>query len=180
MIAIALACNPKVLIADEPTAALDVSIQAQVLALMKQLAQRFDMSTILITHDLGVVAQMADRVTVMYAGKIVEEGPVDEIFYASKHPYTIALRRAMPKRSNREPLEYIGGTPPDLSAPPPGCGFAARCSSAMRICYRVQPEEIETGDGRVSCWLHHDFAERIRCESGIPWVQDALPARAGL
>jgi oligopeptide transport system ATP-binding protein len=179
MIAIALICNPKLLIADEPTSALDASIQAQVLALIKQLAQTFEMATLLITHDPGVVAQMADRVAVMYAGKIVEEGSVDQIFHSPKHPYTIALQRAIPKDSSREPLEYIPGTPPDLFAPPPGCGFAARCGSAMRICHLAQPEEIEIGHGRVSCWRHHRLWERFR-DSGIPRVAQERAARASI
>jgi oligopeptide transport system ATP-binding protein len=164
MIAMALACNPGILIADEPTSALDVSIQAQILTLLKQLANKFDMSTIFITHDLGVVAQMADRVAVMYAGKIVEEGAVDDIFYATKHPYTHALLRAMPKRDSREPLEYIAGAPPDMLTPPPGCAFAARCPVAMKICRLSDPEEIKLTGGRVSCWIHYDPAEqRRRC-----------------
>jgi oligopeptide transport system ATP-binding protein len=170
MIAMALACNPEILIADEPTSALDVSIQAQILTLLKQLANKFDMSTILITHDLGVVAQMADRVAVMYGGKIVEEGAVDDIFYASKHPYTHALLRAMPKRDVREPLEYIAGTPPDMLTPPPGCAFAARCPGAMKICHLSDPEEIKFTGGRVSCWIHSDPAEQRRRFSGISMI----------
>lgn len=164
MIAMALACNPKVLIADEPTTALDVTIQAQILALIQELARKFNMATILITHDLGVVAQMADRVAVMYAGKIVEEGTVDEIFYQSKHPYTVGLKRAMPKDTGSvtEPLQPIPGTPPDLFAPPLGCAFAARCASAMVICHRKQPPELKSGSARVSCWLHHSNADSLR------------------
>ena len=180
MIAIAIACNPEILIADEPTSALDVSIQAQILKLIRQLAQQLGMSTILITHDLGVVAQMAERVAVMYAGKIVEEGLVDVIFYEPKHPYTAALLRAMPRRSSNEPLEYITGSPPDLFSPPPGCSFAGRCLHAMKICHCIEPEEIDFSGGRVSCWLHHDLAERRRCDSGITWSQETLPGRAGL
>lgn len=169
MIAMALSCNPKVLIADEPTTALDVTIQAQILALIQELARKFNMATILITHDLGVVAQMAERVAVMYAGKIVEEGTVDEVFYASKHPYTVGLKRAMPKDTGsvNEPLMPIPGTPPDLFAPPPGCAFAARCPSALAICHRKQPTEMKAGNARVSCWLHHEKAISYRNNAGV-------------
>lgn len=169
MIAMALSCNPKVLIADEPTTALDVTIQAQILALIQELAKKFNMATILITHDLGVVAQMADRVAVMYAGKIVEEGTVDNVFYASKHPYTVGLKRAMPKDSGSvsEPLQPIPGTPPDLFAPPLGCAFAARCPSAMSVCHRKQPPEQAMNGMRASCWLHHDNAAHLRPAAGI-------------
>ena len=169
MIAMALSCNPKVLIADEPTTALDVTIQAQILALIQELARKFNMATILITHDLGVVAQMADRVAVMYAGKIVEEGPVDNVFYASKHPYTVGLKRAMPKDSGSvsEPLQPIPGTPPDLFAPPPGCAFAARCPSAMSVCHKKQPPEQSMNGVRASCWLHHTHAAHLRSAAGV-------------
>jgi oligopeptide transport system ATP-binding protein len=169
MIAMALSCNPKVLIADEPTTALDVTIQAQILALIQELARKFNMATVLITHDLGVVAQMADRVAVMYAGKIVEEGTVDEVFYSSKHPYTVGLKRAMPKDTGSvsEPLQPIPGTPPDLFAPPPGCAFAARCQAALAICHRKQPPEMKSGSARASCWLHHENAAQYRAPAGI-------------
>jgi oligopeptide transport system ATP-binding protein len=171
MIAMALACNPTVLIADEPTTALDVTIQAQILSLIKDLAKKLDMATILITHDLGVVAQMADRVAVMYAGKIVEEGGVDEVFYRSKHPYTVGLKRAMPKDSADERLESIPGTPPDLFSPPPGCGFAARCPSAMVLCHTQQPPEIRNLTSRVSCWLQHEYATAHRAHSGVTPIE---------
>jgi oligopeptide transport system ATP-binding protein len=175
MIAMALACNPKVLIADEPTTALDVTIQAQILALIKELTTKFEMATILITHDLGVVAQMADRVAVMYAGKIVEEGTVDEVFYEPKHPYTLGLKRAMPKESGStsEPLEPIPGTPPDLFAPPPGCAFAPRCPNAMVICHSHQPREQHKGSARVSCWLHHTKAANHRGAAGVKWIAES-------
>lgn len=169
MIAMALSCNPKVLIADEPTTALDVTIQAQILALIQELTHRFNMATILITHDLGVVAQMADRVAVMYAGKIVEEGSVDDVFYRSKHPYTVGLKRAMPNDAGSvdEPLRPIPGTPPDLFAPPAGCAFAARCPSALSICHSKQPPESHQGKVRASCWLHHEMAAEYRHEAGV-------------
>jgi oligopeptide transport system ATP-binding protein len=174
MIAMALACNPKVLIADEPTTALDVTIQAQILALIKELTKKFEMATILITHDLGVVAQMADRVAVMYAGKIVEEGTVDEVFYEPKHPYTLGLKRAMPKEagSGTEPLEPIPGTPPDLFAPPPGCAFAPRCPNAMVICHSHQPKELRKATARVSCWLHNANAAEHRAGAGVTDINE--------
>lgn len=169
MIAMALACNPKVLIADEPTTALDVTIQAQILNLMRELAKKLDMATILITHDLGVVAQMADRVTVMYAGKVVEEGSVDDVFYKPRHPYTIGLKRAMPRHegSRSEALEPIPGTPPDLFAPPPGCAFAVRCPHAMAVCHRIPPPEFTEGAARSLCWLHHEFAKPVAARSTV-------------
>jgi oligopeptide transport system ATP-binding protein len=171
MIAMALACNPKVLIADEPTTALDVTIQAQILTLIKELSVRLNMACVLITHDLGVVAQMADHIAVMYAGKIVEEGTTDELFYQTKHPYTIGLKRAMPLDtwdSKSHPLTPIAGTPPDLFSPPPGCGFAARCPNAMVICHTHSPVEIRTEKARVSCWLHHKMAPaNARVQAGV-------------
>jgi oligopeptide/dipeptide ABC transporter ATP-binding protein len=167
MIAMALACNPKVLIADEPTTALDVTIQAQILSLIKELAQKFKMAIVLITHDLGVVAQMADRVAVMYAGKIVEEGTVDDIFYRSAHPYTLGLKGAMPKVEHEGRLVSIPGTPPDLFSPPPGCAFSARCPSALALCHSHPPPEFKLQSGRVSCWLHHGMAKSQRKVSGV-------------
>ncbi len=170
MIAMALACNPKVLIADEPTTALDVTIQAQILSLIKELAQKFKMAIVLITHDLGVVAQMADRVAVMYAGKIVEEGTVDDIFYRSAHPYTLGLKGAMPKVEQSGRLESIPGTPPDLFSPPPGCAFSARCPSALAVCHTHQPPEFKILNGSVSCWLHHGMAKAHRKGAGVAEV----------
>lgn len=161
MIAIALACNPKVLIADEPTTALDVTIQAQILDLMKDLKKQIDTSIILITHDLGVVAGMAERVIVMYAGKVVESGCLEDIFNNPKHPYTWGLLKSVPRldSENKEELIPISGTPPDLFAPPVGCGFAARCKNSMKICYKLQPEMTECGAGhQAACWLLHEYA----------------------
>ncbi|WP_058303495.1 ABC transporter ATP-binding protein [Gorillibacterium timonense] len=159
MIAIALACNPNLLIADEPTTALDVTIQAQILLLIKKLQKELGSSVIMITHDLGVVANMADRIVVMYAGRIVEAGTAEDIFYEPKHPYTVALLNAVPKISDEDEiaeLEAIPGTPPDLIAPPIGCSFAARCKHCMEICVSHDPEQIEfAGEHRASCWLHH-------------------------
>jgi oligopeptide transport system ATP-binding protein len=164
MIAIALACNPKVLIADEPTTALDVTIQAQILDLMKELKKQIDTSIILITHDLGVVAGMADRVLVMYAGKVVESGKVEELFKNPKHPYTVGLLKSVPRLDleNKEELIPISGTPPDLFAPPTGCGFAARCVYAMKVCYLLQPQTEECGEGHhAACWLLHQYAPAV-------------------
>ena len=162
MIAIALSCSPKLLIADEPTTALDVTIQAQILDLMKDLQKKTGTSIILITHDLGVVAEMCDRVIVMYAGKVIETGTVDDIFYNPQHPYTKGLLRSVPRLDlNRdEPLTPIFGTPPDLLRPPVGCGFTARCESAMRVCQEIDPElnEVSTSQ-RAACWLQHPLAQ---------------------
>ena len=158
MIAMALSCNPKLLIADEPTTALDVTIQAQIMELLGELKDKINTAIILITHDLGVVAGIADRVAVMYAGKVVETGTTDQIFYEHKHPYTEALLRSLPStdQGKREPLMSIPGTPPDLLAPPKGCGFAARCHRCMQICKEEQPPEFELSSGhKASCWLLH-------------------------
>ncbi len=164
VIAIALACNPKLLIADEPTTALDVTIQAQIIELMKKLSRETESSTILITHDLGVVAEMAQRVIVMYAGKVVEQGTVDEIFYAPKHPYTWGLLRSMPRLDNKakRDLVPIPGTPPDLFAPPKGCAFAARCPYAMEVCLELDPEHMKvTQTHTAACWLLHPDAPKV-------------------
>ncbi|MFC5450197.1 ABC transporter ATP-binding protein [Paenibacillus aestuarii] len=164
MIAIALACSPKLLIADEPTTALDVTIQAQIIDLMKKISVETDSSIILITHDLGVVADMAQRVVVMYAGKIVEQGTVDEIFYNPEHPYTWGLLRSVPRLDTNanEELVPIPGTPPDLFAPPKGCAFAARCPYAMSICLEEDPEHTTLSDTHSSaCWLLHPDAPKV-------------------
>ena len=156
VIAMALACNPKVLIADEPTTALDVTIQAQILQLMKNLQEKMDTAIILITHDLGVVANMADKVAVMYAGEIVEYGTLDEIFYETQHPYTLGLLRSMPNlnASRSEPLIPILGSPPDLSTLGTGCPFAARCPYTMKVCHDYHPEVTDVSDSHsVRCWL---------------------------
>ena len=156
VIAMALACNPKILIADEPTTALDVTIQAQILDLMKNLQQKMDTSIILITHDLGVVANMADRVAVMYAGKIVEQGTLDEIFYNPQHPYTMGLLKSMPKLNEDRsvPLLPILGSPPDLATLGEGCAFAARCPHTMKVCHHFTPQDtVEEGEHTVACWL---------------------------
>ena len=177
MIAMAIACNPPVLIADEPTTALDVTIQAQILHLLRELQRKRGMSVILITHDLGVVAQMADEVNVMYAGKIVESGPVDEVFYRSAHPYTVGLRSAMPQsgdESKKKKLMPIEGSPPDLFHPPLGCGYFERCPHAMKICeYKDAPLE-DLGKQHVSrCWLHHSGAPVNRFRQSGEGLQNA-------
>ena len=156
MIAIALACEPKLLIADEPTTALDVTIQAQILELMQELRQKFGMSIIMITHDLGVVASMCERIAVMYAGHIVEYGTADEIFYEPKHEYTKGLINSIPKLSAQEieRLVPIEGQPVDLLNPPAGCPFAPRCANCMKICLREMPPKTELSDTHYShCWL---------------------------
>ena len=156
MIAMALACEPKLLIADEPTTALDVTIQAQILELMMELRSKIDMSIILITHDLGIVANMCERIAVMYAGKIVEHGTTEDIFYNPKHEYTKGLLRSIPVLTDKEhkKLVPIEGTPVDLLNPPKGCPFAPRCNSCMKICLREMPEYTYISDQHYSaCWL---------------------------
>ena len=156
MIAIALACEPKLLIADEPTTALDVTIQAQILELMQELRQKLGMSIIMITHDLGVVASMCERIAVMYAGHIVEYGTADEIFYEPKHEYTKGLINSIPKLSAQEieRLVPIEGQPVDLLNPPAGCPFAPRCANCMKICLREMPTKTKLSNTQYShCWL---------------------------
>ena len=156
MIAMALACEPKLLIADEPTTALDVTIQAQILELMVELKKKINMSVIIITHDLGVVSDVCDRIAVMYAGKIVEIGSTDDIFYNPQHCYTLGLLKSIPKihEDEHERLIPIEGTPVDLLNPPAGCPFASRCDKCMKICLREMPPYTEISEGHVSaCWL---------------------------
>ncbi len=157
MIAMALACEPRLLIADEPTTALDVTIQAQILELMMELKDRLGMAIIMITHDLGVVASMCERIAVMYAGKIVEYGTADDIFYNPKHQYTRGLLRSIPRIDTREHerLIPIEGTPVDLLNPPAGCPFAPRCEACMKICLREMPPVTEFGEiHHTQCWLN--------------------------
>ncbi len=158
MIAIAIACNPSLLIADEPTTALDVTIQAQILGLLKRLQRERGMSIILITHDLGVVSQVADEVAVMYAGQVVERGTLKQVFESPSHPYTRGLQQALPdpQPNSRRKLVPIEGSPPDLFSPPPGCGYFARCSQAMRACEDQPPPTFNlTAGHQARCWLHH-------------------------
>ncbi len=162
MIAMALSCEPKLLIADEPTTAVDVTIQAQILELMKELQQRLGTSIILITHNLGIVADLCQRALVMYAGRIVESGSVDDIYYRAKHPYTWGLLNSVPRLDEEggRRLVSIAGQPPDLIAPPQGCAFVARCSRALQICNQLQPPFFKAGEGHlVSCWLLHPHAQ---------------------
>ena len=156
MIAMGLICHPQLLIADEPTTALDVTIQAQILDLMKDLQKKTGMGIIFITHNLGVVADICDKVSVMYAGKIVEQGPVDDIFYEPAHPYTKGLLRSMPRvdAESYERLIPIEGTPVDMLNPPEGCPFAPRCEHCMKICLKKMPPYVEVGEKhRSACWL---------------------------
>jgi oligopeptide/dipeptide ABC transporter ATP-binding protein len=164
MIAIALSCNPRLLLADEPTTALDVTIQAQILRLMRRLSSDYGAAVIVITHDLGVVAGMCRRILVMYAGRIVEEGPAKPLFRHPHHPYTVGLLRSVPRldRPRADELVSIEGLPPDLSHLPPGCAFAPRCWLATDECWRAAPPLAVTGEGRRSACFHRDrLVERL-------------------
>lgn len=157
MIAMALACEPKLLIADEPTTALDVTIQAQILELMMELKEKLGMAIIMITHDLGIVANMCEKIAVMYAGKIVEYGAADEIFYQPKHEYTKGLLKSIPRldATQHEKLVPIEGTPVDMLNPPKGCPFAPRCNECMKICLREMPPVTEFSETHYTqCWLN--------------------------
>ena len=171
MIAMSIACEPEVLIADEPTTALDVTIQAQILDLMVDLQKETGMAIILITHDLGVVARMANSVSVMYAGEVLESGSVDDIFYRSAHPYTLGLKDAMPtnQREAEQDLQPILGSPPDLFSPPVGCGYSPRCPHAMEVCLDVHPTSYAIKNNHAArCWLHDD-----RCDVQVETIQMA-------
>jgi oligopeptide transport system ATP-binding protein len=164
VIAIALACDPQILIADEPTTALDVTIQAQILELLRDLQERIGTSVILITHDLGVVAQTAHRVAVMYAGKVVETGTVREIFYNPQMPYTWGLLSSIPllTADRSQDLIPIPGSPPDMLDPPTGCPFTPRCPYAMQICAEEMPDYTTfSPEHRAACWLHHPMAPDV-------------------
>ena len=164
MIAMSLICEPKLIIADEPTTALDVTIQAQILDLMKGLKEKVNSSIILITHDLGVVADLCTRINVMYGGLVVEEGSDEDIFYNGKHPYTWGLLNSVPnpKSEIKEKLTPIEGQPPDLLKPPVGCPFAARCKYTMKVCIEKQPPLFEISEGhRAACWLCHENAPKV-------------------
>jgi oligopeptide transport system ATP-binding protein len=177
VIAIALACNPQILIADEPTTALDVTIQAQILELMKDLQKKIDTSIIFITHDLGVVANVADRVAVMYGGKIVEIGTADEIFYNPKHPYTWGLISSMPDlETNDEELYSIPGTPPDLLAPPKGDAFAPRNPYAMKIDLEQEPPFFKVSETHYAAtWLLHPDAPKVEPPEAVKRRQSQFP-----
>jgi oligopeptide transport system ATP-binding protein len=174
MIAIALACHPQVLLADEPTTALDVTIQAQVLDLMKNLRDELDTSIILITHDLGVVAETAERVAVMYGGMIVETAPVNDLFNNPKHPYTWGLLESIPDihAADKKRLVPIDGAPPDLFSPPKGCPFAPRCKYAMDVCVEAMPPAFSIEQGHeAKCWLN---------DSRTPALQELAAGREQL
>ena len=162
MIAMALACNPRLLIADEPTTALDVTIQAHILNLIRDLNKKLNMTTILITHDLGVVATLCDKIAVMYGGLIMEEGTAEQIFYNPTHPYTMGLLDSIPRVTGGESerLKPIPGTPPNLVNPPKGCPFSARCAHCMNICNEELPPFFDVEEGhRSMCWLLHEEAK---------------------
>ena len=164
VIAIALACEPEIIIADEPTTALDVTIQAQILDLLRELQERRGTSIILITHDLGVVANVAHRVAVMYSGRVIETGTVREIFYQPKHPYTWGLLTSVPLTTadSDQELIPIQGSPPDPLDPPKACPFAARCPHTMKVCVEEMPDFTAfSGEHRAACWLHHEMAPAV-------------------
>src|SRR5699024_436922 len=169
VIAIALSCSPKILIADEPTTALDVTIKAQILELLDDIQEKTKTGIVLITHDLGVVANAADRVAVMYGGKIVETGTVDEIFYSPKHPYTWGLLGSMPKVNDAKGvLQSIPGSPPDLKDPPKGCPFAARCPHAMKVCDEHMPNYTSSSETqKTACWLLDERAPKVEPPEAI-------------
>lgn len=183
MIAMALACEPQLLIADEPTTALDVTIQAQILELMRTLKEQFNMAVILITHDLGVVAGLCQQVMVMYAGQIVEQGAIRDIYGDPRHPYTWGLLGSIPRlaENNKRKLVPIWGKPPDLLAPPPGCRFAPRCEYAMRICefespanYQITSKQSEHSEHKAACWLLEPGAPKVeRVQNWKLWMKEA-------
>ncbi|MFA7666503.1 MAG: ABC transporter ATP-binding protein [Burkholderiaceae bacterium] len=155
VIALALAADPRLIVADEPTTALDVSIQAQIITLLKTLCQENGTAIMLVTHDMGVIAETADRVAVMYAGRIVEIGPVADVIHQPRHPYTIGLMGSIPSISeDRERLEQIDGAMPRLNAIPPGCAFNPRCPRVMPVCRERRPELMDAGSSQAACWLH--------------------------
>ncbi len=159
MIALALVLRPKLLLADEPTTSLDVIVEAQILAILADLKRDFDTALLLITHNLGIIAESCDRVAVMYAGQIVEEGPADQVFIDPAHPYTRELLRSTISLDTTE-LHSIPGAPPNLIDPPSGCRFHPRCPNAMRICPAKNPIQVKPDESRrVSCWLHGPEAE---------------------
>ena len=169
MIAMALACEPDILIADEPTTALDVTIQAQILELMQDLQKQLGMAIIMVTHDLGVIASMCDEIMVMYGGRVCERGVADDIFYNPAHEYTKGLLRSIPKQDNmNEKLVPIGGTPINLLQMPKGCAFCPRCDAAMKICLTEKPQEIKMSDTHyASCWMNIKALYEAQKESGV-------------
>jgi oligopeptide/dipeptide ABC transporter ATP-binding protein len=172
MIAMALACDPAIVIGDEPTTALDVMVQAQILQLLEQLRRDLGLSLMLITHDLSVIAETCDKVMVMYAGRVAEEGPVRRVFSQPRHPYTRKLLSAFPNiHADRRTLDVIPGAPPDLRLPPPGCRFAPRCTEAMDVCRTEVPTEVRYPDGvRVACHLFPPGGDAIALPTPPVWV----------
>jgi len=161
MIALALVLNPDIIVADEPTTSLDVIVQAQILNLLDELRQSYNASIILITHDLGVVAEMADRIAVMYAGHIVEQNGKEKIYYEPKHPYTKLLLKSIPNTNPKDlELTFIPGSPPSLVNPPIGCRFASRCPYKMSICDEKEPAVVEIDGGMVKCWLYTQGSDK--------------------
>jgi oligopeptide/dipeptide ABC transporter ATP-binding protein len=181
MIAMALACDPAIVIGDEPTTALDVMVQAQILQLLEQLRRDLGLSLILITHDLSVIAETCDKVMVMYAGRVAEEGPVKRVFAAPRHPYTRKLLLAFPNiHADRRTLDVIPGSPPDLRNPPPGCRFAARCPDVMDVCRQVVPPEVRFPDGvRVACHLHPPGTDGVLLPTPLAWAPRAAKDAPG-
>ncbi len=170
MVAMALSCDPALILADEPTTALDVTIQAQILELMKDLSRRLGVAMVLITHNLGIVARYADRVNVMYAGKIIERGTAREIYSNARHPYTLGLLRSVPRldEPKRMKLAPIQGQPPDLTRLPPGCAFAPRCAYCVERCsVEVPPLEVVDGAHLSACWVARDLSERVAASSPV-------------
>ena len=173
MIALALVLRPKLLVADEPTTSLDVIVEGQILALLADLKRNFGTALLLITHNLGIVAEACDRMAVMYAGHIVEEGPVREVFREPAHPYTRELLRSTISLETKE-LHSIPGAPPNLVDPPPGCRFHPRCPDAMRVCAEQEPVEQRPGEGRrVFCWLHGP-TQRVPAGGELPLEREAI------
>jgi oligopeptide transport system ATP-binding protein len=167
MIAMALACNPSILIADEPTTALDVTIQAQILELIQSLQKKMGMAVILVTHDLGVIADLCDNIVVMYGGRICERGTAREIFYNPKHEYTRGLLRSIPNVNNmKKKLEPISGTPINMLNLPRGCAFCPRCGAAMKICLTQAPQELVINDEhKAACWMNvKEACEEVRAQ----------------
>ena len=180
VIAIALACNPKILICDEPTTALDVTIQAQILQLIKDMKDKYNLTTIFITHDLGVVANIADRVAVMYAGDVIEIGTAEDIFYDAKHPYTWALLSSMPDLDTNEKLDAIPGTPPNMIYPPVGDAFAERNKYAMEIDFEMQPPMYEVSPTHFAAtWLLHPNAPKVEIPKIITERIQRMKERGG-
>jgi peptide/nickel transport system ATP-binding protein len=164
VIALALCANPRLIVADEPTTALDVSIQAQIITLIKRLCRDHGTSVMLVTHDMGVIAETADRVAVMYAGRIAEIGPVRDVIKRARHPYTEGLMGSIPKLGGTErSLAQIDGSMPRLTAIPKGCAFNPRCTKAFDRCRQERPEPIQVGDTKVACWLY-DSAHKAAAE----------------